>query len=198
MITYILAGGNDLGSVDYGKNLAKEIEKIVAHPKILSCPFSRSETEWAQIVNEFEGWFRANFKTIESYDYAKPETFLNQALLADVIYFHGGFTPKLIEAVKNIPNLKQLFSDKIIVGSSAGANMLSKNYWSSTLRTPGKGLNFVDANIMVHYGATNLHNSTRTLADWNQDEAKFRDFINDDQAIMYIPEGKFEVIEVFE
>jgi hypothetical protein len=82
----------------------------------------------------------------------------------------------------------------MVVGSSAGANVLSKKYWSSTRAIPCEGLGVLDVNIMVHYGAMYHDGVVRTAEDWQREEAGFRAFVGDGE-ITHLPEGQFIVVE---
>lgn len=97
----------------------------------------------------------------------------------------------------NYPNTEKLFDNKIVVGSSAGANMLSTNYWSSTNAKHGKGLGIVDLNIMVHYGATLLDEGriTRSAEEWSVHKAAYQQIIGQNNQITFLPEGSIVVVD---
>jgi len=187
---FILAGGNDRTTSGYGKRLANKIAKHASRPRILSCFFSAPESEWAHKAKDWKEWFLTELTQPFTYDYAKPATFLEQMDAADVIYFHGGDTELLFKTLPDVATLKAHFSGKIVVGSSAGANMLSTHYWSSSRGVLGEGLSILDVNIMVHYGS----DDKRIGADWKQEEAEFKKLIGTDK-ILRLPEGRFVVIE---
>ena len=63
---------------------------------------------------------------------ATEEKFIEQMSEADVIYFGGGTTIKLLEELKVFPNLKQSFEGKVIAGESAGANFLATLCYSKS------------------------------------------------------------------
>lgn len=193
--TYILAGGNDRASEDYGKRLAQEITKYAAKPKILSCFFASPAETWQAKASDWKTWFSGCFGANFTYDYAQKDTFLDQIDLSDVIYLHGGITQLLLSALPYADELKAHFKGKIIVGSSAGANLLSKKYWSSTKAEPGNGLGLVDINTMVHYGSPDMEGISRTLDDWKKEEIQFQKFVGSGD-ITHLPEGQFVVVQV--
>ncbi len=190
--TYILAGGNDRITEGYGERLSEEIAKHVTNPRILSCFFSLPVEIWESKWQDWQSWFSRYFGTDVRYDYAKKDTFLEQIDLADVIYLHGGDTRLLFDTLPSIDALKEHFRGKVIVGSSAGANALSKNYWSSKRGVPAHGLGIVGSNIMVHYGTLKHEETTRVSGDWEREEASFQKIIGDEK-ITCLPEGQFAV-----
>lgn len=191
---FILAGGNDRKTPDYGSRLSNEIVRYVAKPKILSCFFSSPEEIWEQKAKDWKSWFESNFTYSFTYDYAKRNTFLKQIDDADVIYFHGGDTKLLIESLPDTEQLKKHLRGKVIVGSSAGANMLSKYFWSSTRATFGEGRGVLDTNIMVHYGALEHEGRKRTPEDWHREEAELQQRIGG-ETITRLSEGHFLTVE---
>jgi hypothetical protein len=191
---FILAGGNDRKSPDYGRRLSEDIAKHITNPKILSCFFSWPEETWEQKAQDWKGWFSDNFTQPFTYDYAKADSLIDQIDVADVIYFHGGDTNLLFEKLPDTEDLKKHFKGKVIIGSSAGANMLSKYFWSSKRAVFGEGLGILDINVMVHYGALDHEGFKRTPEDWKREEAEFQKRIGD-KKITYLPEGQFIVME---
>lgn len=192
--TFILAGGNDRKSPDYGHRLSEEIAKHVTNPKILSCFYSWPEETWEQKAEDWKGWFSNNFTQPFTYDYTRASSLLEQMDAADVIYFHGGDTNLLFEHLPPAEELKKHFQGKITVGSSAGANMLSTYFWSSKRAVFGEGLGILDINVMVHYGALDHEGFKRTPEDWQREEAEFQRRIGG-RTITHLPEGQFITIE---
>lgn len=82
---------------------------------------------------------------------------------ADIIYFCGGDTIKLVEDLKNyglVELLQKVYSKgTVLAGMSAGAIMLAKEGYSDSLKlrdeadkyTFVEGLNFIDITICPHY-----------------------------------------------
>jgi len=191
---YILAGGNDRKVEDFGKRLSEEVAKYVTNPRILSCFFSAPPEMWEQKAQDWEGWFLEHFTQPFTYDYAKYETLLEQIDAADVVYFHGGNTRLLFEHLPDTQELKKHFKNKVIIGSSAGANMLSTYYWSSTRGGLCEGRAVLDMNVMVHYHAPDASGHKRTPEDWEREEATFQERLGD-RVITPLPEGEFVVVE---
>lgn len=191
---YILAGGNDRKVEDFGKRLNDEIAKHVSNPKILSCFFSAPPEAWEEKAEDWRNWFSAHLTQSFTYDYAKHKTFLEQIDTADVVFFHGGDTKLLLEKLPNVQTLREHFTGKVVIGSSAGANMLSTHYWSSTRGGTCAGLGILDVNVMVHYRSPDASGHKRTPEDWEREEAEFQKHIGD-QEITYLREGQLVTIE---
>jgi peptidase E len=191
---YILAGGNDREYIDYAKRLETELNKYITSPKILSCFFASPDSEWNNQYLKWREWFNLNLSHEFSFEYAKKEAFLEQIDASDVVYLHGGITKLLLSNVPDADTLKDYFRGKIVIASSAGANTLARNYWSSTYAEPGHGLGIVDINVMVHYGAINHEGRKRTMNDWQKEEALFSKYVQGEK-ITYLPEGEFTVIK---
>jgi peptidase E len=193
--TLILAGGNDRTTEGYAKHLEDELVKYISsRPKILSCFFSAPENEWPTKYQNWKEWFTTNFSFDFEYDYAQKATFLQQIDEADIIYLHGGNTQLLFDSLPNVDDLKRHLEGKVVVGSSAGANTLSKDYWSSSRAVPAHGLGIVDVNIMVHYGTLSHEGRVRTPEDWKKEEVEFQKFVGAEE-IIHIPEGQFIVVQ---
>lgn len=191
---FILAGGNDRESEDYGQRLWSEISKYNSNPKVLSCFFSSPEETWKQKAQDWENWFINGFGRSIAYDYAQYATFLDQVDSADVIYLHGGDTKLLFDALPDAEELKKHFAGKVVIGSSAGANVLSHYFWSSTRGVLGRGKGIVDVNIMVHYGAPDAGDYKRTPQDWKREEGELERIGK--KAVTHLPEGQFIIVTI--
>lgn len=198
MTKYILAGGNDRENDEYPARLKQELPTPIGNVRMLSCFYSAPKDQWQEKAANWSKWFADNLG-IKHYDYADYDNLPEKLNEADVVYFHGGTTKLLLEAIAKYPNLPELLKGKIVIGSSAGTNMISKNYWSSTLGQPGKGLGILDLNVMVHYGAHEVHDSDikRNADDWEREKSVFRGVVGGaEPQIVTIPEGNIVVFEV--
>jgi peptidase E len=86
-----------------------------------------------------------------TFEVASEQSFVEQIKSADVIYFHGGTTLKLLEALKKFQSLKDLLSGKIIAGESAGANVFGEFFYSPSADKVDKGLGLLPLKIIPHY-----------------------------------------------
>ena len=191
---FILAGGNDRTSQGFGKRLSQEIAKYVDRPRILSCFFSPPQKDWGERARDWKLWLADHFLQPFTYEYARYDALLDQIDDADVIFFHGGDTQLLLKTLPATRELKNHLAGKIVIGSSAGANMLSTCFWSSTRGVFDTGRGILHMNIMVHYGAPDVDGNIRIKEDWTQEEATFQERIGD-QKITRLREGEFVVVE---
>jgi len=67
------------------------------------------------------------------------------------IYIRGGNVFKLLEVLKSYPKFLEVVEEKVIVGSSAGAYVLSKYFYSQEGRGIFDGLGILPIAITCHY-----------------------------------------------
>ena len=82
---------------------------------------------------------------------ATKENFSEGCAWADIIFLSGGRTVTLWEALKEFPNLKQLFKNKTVVGDSAGVNVLGRLSYSRKTKEINQGIGILPYKILVHY-----------------------------------------------
>jgi len=147
MTKYILHGGRT--SYDSPSNREYFLETINIDKKsikLLVVLFSRDKEVWEEKFNQYKQIF-LNLHSDKDIEFvlAEPDQqiFSRQVLDADVIFILGGETILLMSYLKNIPNLKELFENKVISGSSAGANFLSKYYYTINGKEVRHGLGWI-------------------------------------------------------
>jgi len=198
MTKYILAGGADRRSATFGRELAKEVFKTVNKPvKILSCFFAIPEDEWEASLADRTGWYKEYFGADMQITLAKLENFQAQVESADVLYFHGGDDELLLNVVNKIPNFKHLISKpKVVIGSSAGAIMLSTLSWCCDRRVNEHGVGAVPVKVLVHYGSNYGSETELGAIDWEKAEQDMEEAPGD-MPILKIREGEFEVCKFY-
>lgn len=82
---------------------------------------------------------------------ANEQSFIKQIELSDIIFFQGGTSLKLLEVLKKYPELEYSLKGKIVVGESAGANVLCKFFYSPKTDQIVEGLGFLPIKIIPHY-----------------------------------------------
>ena len=129
MITYILIGGHIDRAQDGGQAFCKElITSVSERPiKILDCLFGRSEDSWKERFEYDENFFLKNLNTFEL-ELAVPEKFIEQVKNSDVIFFQGGDPSRIIACLSTMAHWINECDGKVIVGSSAGADILVQYY----------------------------------------------------------------------
>lgn len=192
--TYILVGGNEFADPVFGSNLSREVRQMAPCPRLLNCYFATEKSRWPEKQEQMQEWCDKNFPEVKDSQIALPDVFFDQISQSDVIYLHGGDTVRLIEALRALGIGRQTFQGKIVIGSSAGANALTTNAWSSLTQKPRKGMGLVNLNVMVHYGAPLVGEIRRTMEDWKKEEQQFRELVVGEEPIIHLSEGKFIVV----
>lgn len=194
MTVYILAGGNDRRADSrYGDRVAAIVKKIVANPVILSSFLSWPEDEQHQHWLDYEPWFKEKFGDVTVLE-AKQDTFYELAEKADVIYLHGGYTSGIMAHMPDFERSKAAFKNKIVIGSSAGAN-----YLSTFCVSPGKGLAVQEGSgilgqpVMVHYRAETFEDHILSKEAWDKAESELSS-VSNGAGIICLSEGQFTVV----
>lgn len=151
---FILHGGFAKGKTEEnnGEFYTEILKDATEGAKILLVCFAKDDervpiaTERVKI--EFN---KSKWQKEITFDVANEKSFLEQIKIANVVYFHGGTTLKLLEALKKFPNLKNSLDGKIIAGESAGANVFGKFFYSPSADKVDEGLGFLPLKIIPHY-----------------------------------------------
>lgn len=158
---YILHGGLPKNG-EYKQDFFDEI--VISLPQknitLLYIPFGKAENRKQEIIEKKEkqfGMFLPAKKTAVLIADNDVQKFLDQTHEADIIYFGGGNTKTMIDFLKQIPQniLTEHLTNKVIVGVSAGANALSKYYFSSHRQQIEEGLGILPIKVFCHYKEEN-------------------------------------------
>lgn len=187
MTKYILHGGRAGKQTPYNKKFFFEaVNGLPDKVSVLSVIFAKNKERWNESFKEDQINFSSaspqkKFKFILATD--KISTFKKQIRQADIIYLKGGNTDTLYKYLVKIPNLKKLFSGKVIIGVSAGTLVLSKYYYSTDDNTLHEGLGVLKIKTFCHY------------TDDKIDKLKLLKKYEEDLETYALPEEKFIVIE---
>lgn len=171
MTRYILHGGftredNELNNSFYRALTQDQKEGAT----ILLCYFSRGDDEDKQSL--FEDDKNRILKETElkevNFVLAKKENFSIQVQEADVVYFRGGDTKKLLLAAQESLDSTELLKNKTVAGSSAGAYLISTWFISASTARVGRGLGLLPLRVSCH------HKSDRFIVG-DEDYKKFID-----------------------
>tara|TARA_B100000508_G_C11446200_1_gene271478 strand:+ start:717 stop:1328 length:612 start_codon:yes stop_codon:yes gene_type:complete len=154
MTTYILAGGYMSKAPDGGKSFYQSIVGGLNGAVVLLCPFAEEEANWEKACKSYEEKLAsANPGVLFTFLRAKPERMVEQIADAHVIIYLGGQSDRLMETLCKIDGwLEADLADKTVVGTSAGAYMLSTDY----VKTSDKpemlhGTSHVACAVVAHY-----------------------------------------------
>lgn len=178
MTKYILQGGG-MKEFSFKKyiNFWKLLKLIPRKSKILVVFFARPKEDWGMLFKKTKN---SNFvfgRWDIDYVLASDDSneFIEQIKECNVVYFRGGNTPMLQKKLEQLPNLRQLLEDKLIIGSSAGSLVFAKYYYDQDYDQIFKGLNFLDVKMITHYKSKGEYASTsgddklRMLKDYEED-----------------------------
>ncbi len=187
MTKYILHGGKTSKKSRNNERFFAEILKNLSGPvNLLIVYFASSKPQWADKFRQDKNNFYSNnpSKKINFVMASKNIiTLVNQIKKADVIYIRGGRQieePKLI--FSKIQNLEELFSGKVIAGSSAGAYFLSA-YSIDSLGNLRKGLGILPIKVLGHYNQDRKH-----------ELKKLKNYMDKSLKTFPLKEGEFIVI----
>lgn len=154
MTKFILNGGFDPETPDRdGNGFYEEIVKDAPDgAKVLLVPFVKDEERIPVAIVKVTADFKSAAKGKELLvEVATAENFINQARDADILYFHGGTSLKLLDALKRYPELESVIEGKIVAGDSAGANVWCKYFYSPHADEVFEGLGFLPLKLIPHY-----------------------------------------------
>ena len=109
---FVLHGGFTPGQSgeDNSKFYSEILKDAPEGAKILLVCFAKDIEKVSNATTKVIAEFNKNKWQKEiTFEVANEQTFVEQIKSADVIYFHGGKTLKLLEALKKFPNLNDLF-----------------------------------------------------------------------------------------
>jgi hypothetical protein len=174
MTRYILAGGADKKYPAYARALVAEIRKTASGPvKVLACMFAKPREEWEIKFPVWQQWWNEALGPETQLELAFPDVFAEQIKRADVVYLCGGDDALLAAYLEKIADLTELWKDKIVIGSSAGAGYLAKSYWTCDWRQVRSGSEITDFHIIPHFESEEYgKDDPRGPIDW---QAALRD-----------------------
>lgn len=162
MTKYILHGGYTRESNEDNAGFYREwIQDLNGRIKILLCFFAEFKEKYFD--EDKERLFAQSEVKDFQLEIARIENFEEQIKNSDVIYFRGGSMTNLLRELRKFPNLENLFSGKVIAGSSAGAYALSKYYWSNDKNILDDGLGILNIKCFCHYKNEDKENLKKLL-----------------------------------
>jgi peptidase E len=167
---FILHGGFASGNTDEDNHAFYEeiLKDVPSGSKILLVPFAKDEDggriahSLVKVSKEFDDVKRG--RDIPIY-VANREDFIDQIKGSDVIYFHGGVSLKLLEALRQYPELELAIQGKIVAGESAGANVWCKYFYSRKSDTVSEGLSILPIKLIPHYQEEFAHKLDNVVTD---------------------------------
>lgn len=160
MTTYILHGGAaGRDSEQNRKFFATAKEYIPKDGTMLVICHAREKELWNEKFELVQKTFLEDTipKKKISLVLASEDTIIFEAQVknADVLYILGGDTCKLRDFLRGIQNFEKLLENKVVVGSSAGALVFAKYFYSNDYRECFDGLGFLPLKMFCHYSEGN-------------------------------------------
>ena len=198
MTTYILFGGNDSDKTDaQNKNLRDAVLARLngEKPRVASVMFASLREDWEWKFRDrrtpiFERLFDGNYEARLVY----PNNFREDCAWANVIYLHGGDTTLLAYYLDQFDDLREIFANKIVVGSSAGAEYPAEICWEGDWREVRHYRGLLKIGVIPHFDSTyGADFDPRGAIDWKKAEQELR--AATDLPVYLLHEGEFEVFE---
>lgn len=151
---FIIYGGfNPSQEGDGNASFSKEIlSEAPEGARVLIVPFSKEADRVIPTTERVKNELNAQkWQEVLTFEVATEKNFVEQVKSADVVYIQGGSSSKILEALKNYPDLGDLFKGKTVAGDSAGANALSTYFYSPSSDTVTEGLGILPIKMIPHY-----------------------------------------------
>lgn len=158
-ISYVLGGGFMKKAPDGGQAFFRAIIGDRKTANVLICCFAMPYDQWQTGYDDDKNKiFSVNDGVSLSFQNANLDSFVDQVAWADVIVFRGGSTSDLMDSLKKVQGWQDHLTGKTIVGSSAGAYMLSSSYVVTDKKPQlASGLGLLPIVIATHYRSTFIH-----------------------------------------
>lgn len=184
---FILHGGGlNVKSEDNEKFLYEIINSVNSdRVRILCVYFARPEHRWEESFDEDQAMFLAleTEKILETIiAVLDKEKFIEQAKNVDIVFLCGGRKGCLKEFILNLENFRELVDGKVVVGSSAGANILSRYYFSNGDWIIKEGAGILPIKVFCHWSKEN-HIELSELENYKEKIPLYK-----------IQEGKYEIL----
>ena len=153
MTKIVLHGGETTYGLDDSPNFFKEMLYDIEKKDltILLVYFARPESQWSELQEDDTNNFKNNTDKNCTFLTASLSDFQNQLSGADIIFFKGGDGPALIETISRFKNFEGLINGKVVGGTSAGANLFSRYFYSLRGRRVIEGLGILNIKLFTHY-----------------------------------------------
>lgn len=194
MTKYILVGGYLHKALDGGKSFCEELANgIDRNPiRVLDCLFARQEEIWPEKFKNDRNFFLRNSEKFEL-ELALPDKFLEQVKRSDVIFFQGGETRTLLSVLSGIKDWLKYIEGKVIVGSSAGAEIISKYYSVGETMNIGEGLGLLPIKVIPHWKSESDYDPEGRI-NWDDLFDKLQSY-KENLKIVTLKEGEFLAVE---
>ncbi|MBT6691076.1 type 1 glutamine amidotransferase-like domain-containing protein [Candidatus Parcubacteria bacterium] len=157
MTKYILHGGAAKRPTEANKKFFAEVTKSLLNPvNLLIVCFAKDKNIWDEVFTNIQVTFSAASPDQQiKFTLASDDTKLltEQIKTTDAIYMLGGNTKMLRDYLAKVENLENLWQDKIVAGTSAGALTLASYWYENDDDSYNQGLGIFPFKLFCHYDA---------------------------------------------
>jgi hypothetical protein len=194
----ILTGGYMSKAPDRGSSFCREIVKNTEQPiRILECIFGLSEDLWDSALRKDIDLFHNEIPDFAvDFVLARENLFVKQIEEADVVYFRGGETQRMHDTLLKIQDWQDALSDKIVIGASAGAYVISSFYvHPGQLPELRNGFGLAKVKTVAHYRSTFFHHGdvNKSCVYWDTIDKIMKEKYPDIPS-MKLREGEFIIL----
>ena len=192
MTKFILVGGYVKKAPDGGAAFCDELVRGFEDPvKILVCMFARRREVWEEAFAGDIDFFRSRLPNkILDIQLAENGRLSEQVQWADVVFFRGGSSHELVDALKAEGDWMLHTEDKTIAGTSAGADALSKYYFGLDTKEVREGMGLLPVKVIPHF-RSDYHGWE---FDWDAALKELAGY-REDLLVFALGEGEFRVVE---
>lgn len=197
MTKYLLNSGGLKNHPEKARKFNLEIVKdLNKTPRILFCYFASARELWEEKFASYTASFLESMdKDINpKFELAFPDKFINQIKNNDAVVIHGGDDKLLLHWLKQY-NLPEIWEGKVVAGSSAGSDVLVKQFWTCDWRKVMDGLGLLPIKFIPHYKSTYGQNDSRGPINWEEAYTELNNHGDKSLPIYALEEGDFIVIE---
>lgn len=160
--TFVLHGGKTSSDSVDNKLFFKQFTSLVPKDqvKILMCYWALERKDWKKTFNRDKAKIVKNAdKAFELVVVNDPEDLFTQLPTSDVLYVAGGEEYLIAPHVPQLIGLGKALAEKVYIGSSMGAFIVSKNYVLSLTKQDTDvvhaGLGLLPVNTLCHWNIEN-------------------------------------------
>jgi peptidase E len=192
MTKYILIGGHIYKAKDGGEAFCQELVKAINNRpvKILDCLFARPEDSWKDRFEDDRKFFSKKLDDFKI-ELASPDKFIEQIKNSDVVFFQGGNPQQLIKILESVGDWDKELNGKTVVGSSGGADIISKYYGIGKTLNIGTGLGLLPIKFIPHWKSDY---GVGLIVNWELLLEKVRSYKENLETIV-LKEGEFVTID---
>jgi peptidase E len=153
--------------------------------------FGSERETWEQKLDDHFEFFSNNLGAFEL-NLAIPERFIQQIKDSDIIFLQGGHPKLLMSILESTGNWINELEGKILVGSSGGADVVSKYYGVGKTMNIGEGFGLLSIKFIPHWKSEYYAHGVEI--DWDKLKENIKSY-KDDLELITLGDGEFKVFE---